>query len=109
MASLTPRISRLLTDTAEPTSYSVPRRISPRSMIDALVVVPPMSSVMTFRYPRSFATRCAATTPAAGPDSMIVTGRAAAEGALINPPFDCMTRSGARTSHFASDPRSRSR
>ena len=34
----------------------------------------------------------------------MVTGRAAAEGALIKPPFDCMTRIGARTSHRASCP-----
>ena len=40
---------------------------------------------------------------------MIVTGRAAADDALIKPPFDCITRIGARTPHSASAPRSRSR
>ena len=33
----------------------------------------------------------------------------AADDALISPPFDCITSTGARTSHSASAPRSRSR
>ena len=94
---------RLLTETAEPTSYSLVRSISPASMIDALVVVPPMSRVITLGKPAACATSAAATTPAAGPDSMIVTGARAAVIDGMRPPFDCMTSSGADT------PRSRSR
>jgi hypothetical protein len=40
---------------------------------------------------------------------MIVTGRSAADDALIRPPFDCITRIGAFTPRRASAPRSRSR
>ena len=38
----------------------------------------------------------APTTPAAGPDSMMCIGRAAAASAVMSPPFDCITSSGAR-------------
>ena len=41
--------------------------------------------------------RCAPTTPAAGPDSMMQTGFSAASPAGRTPPFDCMMVSGVVT------------
>lgn len=38
-----------------------------------------------------------AMTPAAGPDSMICTGRPTTEGASRSPPLDCMIIKGAET------------
>ena len=58
------------------------------------VLVPPVSSVMTFGSCRSPATATAAMTPAAGPEFSICAGRSAAGPAGRRPPFDCMiTRS----------------
>ena len=80
-----------------PTEYSGERVTSPFSMIEALAVVPPMSKEMIFDRPIFRASAWAPTTPAAGPDSMILQGRSAAASAVINPPFDCMMCSGAVT------------
>ena len=80
-----------------PTWYSPARWTTPSSTIDALAVVPPMSKVMSFGRPMRRASACAPTTPAAGPDSMMCIGLAAAASSVISPPFDCMISSGART------------
>ncbi len=56
------------------------------------VEVPPASSVRMLRYPARSPMKIAASTPAAGPDSSVVTGRSAARRAVTTPPFDCMIR-----------------
>ena len=52
-------------------SYSVVERGVPFSITEDLVVVPPMSSVMTLGLPQLVASCAAAIAPAAGPDSSI--------------------------------------
>ena len=66
------------------------RKCVPRSMREALAVVPPMSKVMTLSKPRVLAIQRAASTPAAGPDSRMNTGRRAASSSGVSPPADCM-------------------
>ena len=80
-----------------PTWYSAARLTSPSSTIDAFAVVPPMSNVMSLPSPMRRASACAPTTPAAGPDSMMCIGCAAAATSVMRPPFDCMMRSGVFT------------
>ena len=80
-----------------PTWYSVARLIAPSSTSEALAVVPPMSKVISLSKPMRRASAWAPTTPAAGPDSMMCIGRAAAASAVIRPPLDCMISSGPRT------------
>ena len=53
-------------------------------------LVPPMSTEIEFCCPACSAMATLPITPAAGPDSMVCTGRSTAEAALIVPPFDCM-------------------
>ena len=77
-----------------PTSYSVVFRNFPFSMIEAFAVVPPMSKVTAFASSRSAMKWRAARTPAAGPDSIMLTGSRAARSAPISPPPDCMMSSG---------------
>ena len=80
-----------------PTEYSRVRVYSPRSMREALAVVPPMSKLIRSARPDCRAIARAPTTPAAGPDSTMLTGFAAASAAGVRPPFDCMMSRGART------------
>ena len=80
-----------------PTSHSATRVTSPPSRIDAFAVVPPMSKVMTSPCPTLRAISLAPTTPAAGPDSMMWIGRSDAASTPMEPPLDCMIRSGAWT------------
>ena len=78
-----------------PISCSVVQLRLPPSMSDALAVVPPMSKLITLAKPTRSPTRCAATTPAAGPDSTMRTGDSAALSKDMTPPLDCMMRKGA--------------
>ena len=80
-----------------PTWYSVARLIAPSSTSEALAVVPPMSNVISLPIPICRRSSWAPTTPAAGPDSMMCIGRAAAAVSVISPPLDCMISSGPRT------------
>jgi len=80
-----------------PTWYSVARLTAPSSTIEAFAVVPPMSKVISLSNPIRRASAWAPTTPAAGPDSMMCIGIAAAAASVINPPLDCMIKSGPRT------------
>jgi len=61
----------------------------------ALAVVPPMSNEIAFATPIRLVNACTPTTPAAGPDSMMCIGVAAAALAVVRPPFDCISSSGA--------------
>jgi hypothetical protein len=79
-----------------PTWYSVARLTAPSSTSEALAVVPPMSNVISRSRPIRRASAWAPTTPAAGPDSMMCMGLAAAAASVIRPPLDCMISSGAR-------------
>ena len=88
-----------------PTEYSRVRVYSPRSTSDALAVVPPMSKLMTFSIPVWRAIARDPTTPAAGPDSTMLTGLTAASAAGVRPPFDCMMSSGAATPRVSSPSR----
>ena len=92
-----------------PTSYSVARVNSPSSISDAFAVVPPMSNVIALAMPMRRASARTPTTPAAGPDSMMCIGVAAAASAVIRPPFDCISSSGAATPAARSPPPSRPR
>ena len=56
-----------------------------------------MSNVMSLPSPMRRASACAPTTPAAGPDSMMWMGVAAAAASVMRPPLDCMIRSGVFT------------
>ena len=80
-----------------PTWYSVARVNSPFSISDAFAVVPPMSNEIAFSIPMRRASARTPTTPAAGPDSMMCIGVAAAASAVVSPPFDCISKSGAAT------------
>ena len=80
-----------------PTEYSCARVTSPSSTIAAFAVVPPMSKLMIFGRLLARASACAPTTPPAGPDSMIWTGRSTAAASVVRPPFDCMSSTRART------------
>ena len=78
-----------------PTWYSVARVTSPFSMSDALAVVPPISNEIAFAMPIRRISAWTPTTPAAGPDSMMCIGVSAAALAVVSPPFDCISNSGA--------------
>ena len=66
---------------------------SPPSMTPTLAVVPPMSKVITRSTPSRDPIARHASTPAAGPDSMTLTGYSRARAGVVSPPLDCMTRS----------------
>ena len=51
--------------------------------------VPPRSQVMRLSKPAAFASAAPATTPAAGPESAVRTGRRRAVAVDMMPPFDC--------------------
>lgn len=70
-----------------------------------LAVVPPMSNEIASANPAP----AAASTPAAGPDSIVATARLAARSAEITPPLDSITCTGARIPISASRSRSRER
>ena len=64
---------------------------SPPSMTPTLAVVPPMSNVITCStFSRAPVAR-QASTPAAGPDSMMLAGYSRASAGVVRPPLDCMT------------------
>ena len=73
-----------------PTWNSAERLMTPPSISAAFAVVPPMSKVTRSSWPMSPAMASAPTTPPAGPDSTMLTGRRAASSAEVSPPFDCM-------------------
>ena len=52
-----------------------------------------MSSEMALAYPASRATKAAPDTPAAGPESTVLTGRPTTASTLISPPSDRTTAS----------------
>ncbi len=60
------------------------------------VDVPPMSKAIAFSNPARRATSPAPTTPAAGPETRIVAGCAAASSTEATPPDDCMTSGSGR-------------
>ena len=60
-------------------------------------LVPPMSKVMMRGVPVAAASRLAAITPEAGPDSRVSTGRARAVARLSVPPFEAVMNTGAVT------------
>jgi hypothetical protein len=60
------------------------------------VDVPPMSNEMASPMPAARATRAAPTTPAAGPETNVQAGCAAASEALATPPDERMTSGSAR-------------
>ncbi len=57
-----------------PTWYSAARVTWPPSISDAFAVVPPMSKLIRWVSPMRPASAWAPITPAAGPDSMTLTG-----------------------------------
>src|SRR5215472_13991554 len=65
-----PLLRRLPREIGPPTSNSLDRRISYSSITEALVVVPPISRLMTFATPSRRAIAAVPMTPAAGPDSI---------------------------------------
>src|SRR5271166_4778257 len=77
--------------------YSRARLNSPFSISDALAVVPPMSNEIALPIPSWRASAWIPTTPAAGPLSMMFIGVKAAAAAVVRPPFDCISRTGAST------------
>ena len=97
-----PLLSRLPREIGPPTSNSLDRRISYSSTTEALVVVPPISRLMTLARPSRRASAAAPITPAAGPDSISWTGRARARAAVMTPPFDCIVSKDALMSNLPS-------
>ncbi len=75
----------------------------------ALAVVPPMSNEIASANPADAASEAAASTPAAGPDSIVATARLAARSAETTPPPDSMTCTGARIPTSARRSRNRVR
>ena len=73
------------------------------------VLVPPMSNVISRPRPTSRPAHCAPSTPAAGPESISVTGRSAASATLATPPLERITSRSARTPRSARPSVSRSR
>ena len=69
---------------------------APSSMAPSLAVVPPMSKVMTCSRPSALPTMAHMRMPAAGPDSMMRTGKSRARSGEISPPLDCITNSSLR-------------
>src|ERR1700758_1965737 len=88
--------------TPPPTEYSRARLSSPFSISEALAVVPPMSNEIALAMPICRISAWTPTTPAAGPLSMMFIGVSAAALAVVKPPFDCISRSGASTPMRAS-------
>lgn len=77
-----------------PMVLSVPTRGVP-STTAMSAMVPPMSRVTSSRRPASSPTRDAASTPAAGPESIVLTGFRAASRSGSVPPLDWVTVTGA--------------
>ena len=74
--------------------------MSPSWMTPTSKLVPPMSQVIRSALvppaaPRARATAAPATTPPAGPESTVSTQRRAADSAVMTPPLDFITYSGA--------------
>jgi hypothetical protein len=74
-----------------PTSYSGVVSYCPARIKLAFAVVPPMSKERMSPRPTWRATRAAATTPAAGPDSTAIAGTATASAASRMPPLEPIT------------------
>ena len=60
-------------------------------------LVPPMSKEISRRRPARAPAHCAPSTPAAGPESISVTGRSAASATLATPPLERITSRSAST------------
>ncbi len=73
------------------------------------LLVPPMSKVMMRGVPVAAASRLAAMTPEAGPDSSVSTGRVRAVARLSEPPLEAVMNTGAVTPPAASRFASRSK
>ena len=78
-------------------------------MSEALAVVPPMSKDTARFNPMAATLSRAASTPAAGPDSTMVTGCRAAKASGLKPPLHCMMKTGETTPFFLRRPSSPSR
>ena len=63
--------------------------VLPPAITDTSNDVPPRSQVMRLSKPEAFASAAPATTPAAGPESAVRTGRRRAVAVDMMPPFDC--------------------
>ena len=61
----------------------------PFAISDTSNDVPPRSQVMRLSKPAAFASAAPATTPAAGPERAVRTGRRRAVAVDMMPPFDC--------------------
>ena len=78
-----------------PISVSRANGMSPSWITPTSKLVPPMSQVIRSATPRARATAAPATTPPAGPESTVSTQRRAADSAVMTPPLDFITYSGA--------------
>ena len=65
----------------------------PPAISESFAVVPPMSKATRSAWPVSRPYTAAMSAPAAGPDSIIRTGKRAIVSAVAIPPPDCMTKS----------------
>ena len=92
-----------------PTAFSVEVRTSPPSTRPMSALVPPMSNATSASWPEARPSAAAATTPDAGPDRSVSTGRSTARAALMMPPLDLVLNTGALTPSSASEPTSRSK
>ncbi len=90
-------------------SVSVRSWTRPFSMIATSNVVPPTSVQIASRCPSRRASDATPTTPPAGPDESVRTGRSTARSRVITPPFDCITPIGASIPVSVSRRRSASR
>jgi hypothetical protein len=90
------------------TARSDARPAAPPLTSATSVDVPPMSIVIASSNPASRAIRAAPTTPAAGPDTRMVAGCAAASASVATPPEERIT-SGSGSAASRDAPPSRSR
>ncbi len=65
----------------------------PPAIRESFAVVPPMSKATRSAWPVSLPYAAAMRAPAAGPDSIIRTGKRAIVSAVAMPPPDCITKS----------------
>jgi hypothetical protein len=74
-----------------PTRRSAARSARAPLISETSVDVPPMSKAIAFAKPTSAANRAAPTVPAAGPETRIVAGCAAASAGIATPPDERIT------------------
>ena len=74
-------------------SRAVARENRPSATMPISAEVPPTSKVMTRSRPQAAAVQAPPSTPAAGPDNRVSTGRSATMEAVATPPLEPMTRS----------------